>query len=118
MDDRNAKDAAWRGFKNQCPNCGEGRVLRSYLKIADTCPSCGEKLSRAKADDGPAYLTIIVVGHLLVPIMGWLYAEFDPKPIWVAVGFCGTATLLSLLLLPRFKGMIVGIQWAKRMYGF
>jgi len=27
-------------------------------------------------------------------------------------------TALSLYLLPRLKGVIVGLQWAKRMHGF
>lgn len=118
MEDRNNKEAAFRGLRNKCPRCGKGPVLRNYLKVVDDCAHCGEHLSHARADDGPAYLTIVVVGHLLIPIMGHLYASYDPDPLTVALVFCVAAALLSLWMLPKFKGMIVGIQWANHMHGF
>ncbi len=88
-----------------------------YLKIVPECPHCKTELGRARADDGPAYLTILVVAKLLVPPMAWVYTDYDPNAFWVTLGFCTVALLMSLFLLPRFKGMMVGIQWANRMYG-
>jgi uncharacterized protein (DUF983 family) len=29
-----------------------------------------------------------------------------------------SAIVLALFLLPRMKGLIIGVQWAKRMHGF
>ena len=88
-----------------------------YLKIVAECPNCKTELGRARADDGPAYLTILVVAKLLVPIMGLVYTDYDPDVLLVTLAFCSAALLMSLYLLPRFKGMMVGIQWSKRMYG-
>lgn len=39
----------------------------------ENCSSCGEHFGKIHADDGPAWLTIIIVGHLVVPSA--LYAE-------------------------------------------
>ena len=116
--DRPLKPALLRGFRRTCPHCGSGPLLKGYLKLREQCVTCGEDLSHAKADDGPAYLTILLVGHLMAPFMHWTFVAFRPEPIVMATIFCTACVGLSLYLLPRIKGMIVGFQWAKRMNGF
>ncbi|MEZ5885350.1 MAG: DUF983 domain-containing protein [Paracoccaceae bacterium] len=116
--DRPVKPALWRGWRGRCPSCGEGRMLEGYLKVRPACPTCGEVFSHHRADDGPAYLTILVVGHLMAPLLMWAFIEFRPAP-WVLVAiFTAGCVGLSLFLLPRFKGALVALQWAKRMHGF
>lgn len=116
--DPSLRHAIWRGFRLRCPRCGEGAVLRDYLKVRDHCPHCGEALHHARADDGPAWLTILVVGHVMAPVLLWVYPAFRPEPWVLALGFSVGCVALSLYLLPRFKGMIVAVQWANRMGGF
>lgn len=89
-----------------------------YLKVADKCPVCREELSHHRADDGPAYLTILIVGHLMGILMHVVFVNFRPEPLVMATGFTVGCVALSLYLLPRFKGFIVAMQWAKRMHGF
>lgn len=107
-----------RGWRLHCPNCGGGPMLKGYLKVRDNCPSCSEELHHQRADDGPAYLTILIVGHLLAPVMLWGYFRFQPEPLVLATIFVIGSAALSLFLLPRMKGMMVAFQWAKRMHGF
>lgn len=107
-----------RGLALRCPKCGAGPVLQGYLKVRDHCPVCGEAFNHHRADDGPAYLTILIVGHLIAPLLYWVFVTWRPEPLVMATMFTlGTATL-SLFLLPRLKGAIVALQWAKRMHGF
>ncbi|PQV59222.1 uncharacterized protein (DUF983 family) [Defluviimonas denitrificans] len=117
-DDRPLRPAMLRGWRRRCPACGEGRMFEGYLKVRPTCPSCGEDLSHHRADDGPAYLTILIVGHLMAPLIMVAFVEFRPSPLVLASTFSAGCVALSLYLLPRLKGVIVGIQWAKRMHGF
>ncbi|MBF9051393.1 DUF983 domain-containing protein [Roseobacter sp. HKCCD9010] len=107
-----------RGLRQRCPNCGEGTIFKSYLKLRPSCGTCGEDLSHARADDGPAYLTILVTAKILGTLMLFVFERWQPGPYVLAAVFSVGAILMSLYLLPRFKGMIVGIQWAKRMHGF
>ena len=93
-------------------------MMRSYLKVRDACPVCGEELHHHRADDGPAYLTLLIVGHLMAPLIIWAFTEFRPDPMVLATVFTIGCVALSLYLLPRIKGAIVGLQWAKRMHGF
>ena len=116
---RDLGPAIRRGFSLRCPHCGEGKMFRAYLKVADRCAVCGEDLSHQRADDAPAYLTMFIVGHFIVA--GIVAAEdFWPNSsIWlVAFLACAAATLASLWLLPRIKGALIGYQWAMRMHGF
>ncbi len=117
-DDRIAKPAKMRGFRRKCPNCGEGDLFSSYLKVADHCDVCGEAFHHHRADDGPAYLTILIVGHLLAPLIHVTWTYFRPEPLVMITIFTIFCVGLSLFLLPRFKGFVVGIQWSRRMHGF
>ncbi len=101
-----------RGALGRCPHCGEAKLFLSYLKIVPNCPGCGHFLAQYKADDGPAYFTILIVGHLLIAPM-----LFSPL---VRTWSSGTVLSIMLpgliaatfLLLPRVKGAFVGVQWA------
>jgi uncharacterized protein (DUF983 family) len=116
--DRDTKRAMLRGWRRKCPNCGRGPMLKSYLKVVDTCPVCREELSHHRADDGPAYLTILIVGHLMAPSLHFAFVHFRPDPLVLFTIFAVGCVALSLYLLPRLKGAIVGLQWARGMGGF
>ena len=105
-------------WDTRCPNCGSGPMLRGYLKVRDSCPVCGEALHHQRADDGPAYLTILIVGHLMAPLILFVFTKFRPDPLVLASVFSVGTVALSLYLLPRLKGALVAVQWAKRMHGF
>ena len=116
---RGKLQAVWRGFLGRCPACGQGALFRAYLKVNDHCPACHEELHHHRADDAPPYVTMFVVGHLIV---AWVLAAevfMTDMPLWVEVPiWCGLTVVLSLLLLPRVKGAFVGLQWSLRMHGF
>jgi uncharacterized protein (DUF983 family) len=111
--------AVRRGLRCRCPACGEGGLFRAYLKVADSCQRCGEELHHQRADDAPAYFTILIVGHFIVA--GVLATEFvaPNSPFWVPALFWSALALAwSLWMLPRVKGALIGLQWANRMHGF
>jgi uncharacterized protein (DUF983 family) len=111
-------DAALRGLRGRCPACGNGRMFRKFLKVNDACPQCGEELHHHRADDFPAYLVIVIVGHILVPIVLAVETEFAPA-YWVHALLWGPAVLgMTLGLLQPVKGAIVATQWFLGMHGF
>jgi uncharacterized protein (DUF983 family) len=110
--------AMLRGAQQKCPACGERDLFRRYLKVVDTCPGCATELHHHRADDAPPYFTILVVGHIVVGGVLALERTMAPEA-WVhALIWLPLTLVLSLTLLPRFKGMLVGLQWALRMHGF
>jgi uncharacterized protein (DUF983 family) len=116
---RDLGPAVRRGLMGRCPRCGEGRLFRAYLKVVDACPVCGEDLHHQRADDAPPYITMLLVGHLAVAGVMAAEAVLPTSWIWLgAIGWMSLALALSLLLLPRVKGALVGYQWALRLHGF
>lgn len=118
MEERDTRSALRRGFALKCPNCGKGHVLHKYLKVNDTCTVCGLDLTHARADDGPAYFTILIVGHLAGFALHIIWSVWEPTPLVMATVTSAGAVALSLFLLPRLKGALIGLQWAKHMHGF
>jgi uncharacterized protein (DUF983 family) len=117
--DRSLREAMARGFMGRCPSCGRGRLFRSYLKVVNTCEVCGEEFSGHRADDAPAYLTLLIVAHI---VGGGVLMSEETWPnssmLWVATFWLLVTVVASLLILPRIKGAIVGQQWALCMHGF
>lgn len=102
---------AKRALAGRCPQCGAGKLFKGYLKQVESCSACGEAYGHIRADDGPAWLTILLVGHIVVPIL--LEVEKDSTwPMWVPmVLWPGLAVVLSLLILPLAKGLFITILW-------
>jgi uncharacterized protein (DUF983 family) len=100
-----------RGLAQRCPVCGEGKLFRSYLKLSENCSSCGAKLSELRADDGPAWLTILIVGHLVVPF--FIVTVRSGAPDWVYYAFLFPLTIaMTLALLPFSKGVFVALLYS------
>ena len=117
--DRSLYEAMTRGFFGRCPSCGRGRLFSSYLKVVNTCEVCGEDLSHHRADDAPAYVTLLIVAHvvgagILMSDEIWPHSSL----LWVILFWLAVTVVASLIILPRAKGAIVGQQWALGMHGF
>ena len=106
-----------RGAFGRCPRCGQGWLFQRYLKIVDCCPICGEPYGHFRTDDAAPWLTILVVGHITVPIV--LICEENIR-LTMGVAFAIYLPLivgLTLILLPRCKGVIAALLWAMKAEG-
>ncbi|HEU0216510.1 MAG TPA: DUF983 domain-containing protein [Stellaceae bacterium] len=111
-------EAMKRGFMLRCPHCGEGRLFGRFLKVTECCPACGEVMSHQRADDFPAYLVIIIVGHVLVPLALGIEVAYSP-PLWLhALLWLPLTAIAAVALLQPVKGAVVGMQWQMGMHGF
>lgn len=106
-----------RGFKRTCPHCGAKHIFKGYLKVADNCSECTAPVGEIRADDLPPYLTIFLVGHIVVPLLLLVEALYRP-PIWLQMAVWPSLTvLLTLLFLPFIKGAAVGLMWHLKIKG-
>ena len=117
-DSRHLGRAMLRGATHRCPACGKGKLYHAYLKVADACPACRESLHHQRTDDAPPYLTILLVGHVVVASVLAVDLTYA-WPIWLTIAVWFPVTILmSMAFLPIAKGALVGLQWALRMHGF
>ena len=98
-------------LKLKCPNCGEAKLFKSYLKQVDVCNHCHTKWSEIRADDGPAWLTIMVVGHIVAPLAVWA-ALATELLVWqlVSIGIA-VSIATTLATLPFAKAIFIAIIW-------
>ncbi len=109
--------AVARGALGRCPRCGKGRLLHHYLKMVERCPVCGEPYGHYRTDDAAPWLTILVVGHIAVPLILICETNFT-LPLAVAFAiYLPLIVGLTLLLLPRCKGVMAAMLWAMKAEG-
>ncbi|PZU09363.1 MAG: hypothetical protein DI606_13970 [Sphingobium sp.] len=116
--DRPLWPAVVQGLRGRCPACGEGRMFARFLKVAPACPHCGERLDLHQADDFPAYIVILALGHILVPLMIEVNAAFAIPLGWQAAIWPTLAVILATAMIQPVKGAVVALQWSRRMAGF
>ena len=111
MGEHSLKTDLWNGLRGKCPACGKGHMFRAFLKVADRCDVCGEELHHQRADDFPAYLVIVIVGHLVVPLI--LNVEMSYQPAyWVhAVLWLPLILVTTLLPLRSMKSLLIALQF-------
>jgi uncharacterized protein (DUF983 family) len=111
-------NAMARGLRGRCPQCGEGRLFAAFLNTADQCNRCGEELHHHRADDLPAYLVVVIVGHIIVGAFMGVEAT-STLSTWQHLAIWAPLTIgLALALLQPIKGGVIGLQWALNMHGF
>lgn len=107
-----------RGFLGRCPHCGNGALFARFLKPVPACAVCGEDFTHQRADDAPPYFTMVLVGHLLVPVLLAVQLETDLSMTTHLAIWLPLTAILAVGLLQPVKGAIIAQQWALRMHGF
>ncbi len=103
---------------SRCPRCDGAKLFRKWLKPVDRCRACGQDWSIAQADDIPAYLVILVTGHLLAPLMIFLILEAEVSAIVAAGIIISLATAMVIGGIQPAKGAVIALQWWLGMMGF
>ncbi|WP_340317700.1 DUF983 domain-containing protein [Rhizorhabdus argentea] len=117
-DRRDVRAAMTFGAKGECPACGKARLFARFLKPVGHCPGCGQDWTLHSADDLPAYLVVLILGHVLVPFVVAANLRFD-LPMWAQMTLWpALALVLAMLMIQPAKGAVIGLQWARRMHGF
>ena len=102
--------AVGRGLRGHCPACGEGRIFNGFLKVAEACHVCGAPLGLARADDAPPYFTILVVGHIIIPLL-FIVDRMSQFPTWIMSAiFLPLTLVLTIGLIRPIKGATVGLM--------
>jgi uncharacterized protein (DUF983 family) len=108
----------WRGVRFRCPRCGDAHLFAGFLKPMPFCPACAQDWSHQRADDFPAYISMLVTGHLLAPLIIMLELGFSPPVDVLAAIVVPLAMVMMLGMLQPAKGAVIALQWWSGMHGF
>lgn len=116
MATKSFKTGLKRGLSLRCPNCGKGRLFRSFIKVEAQCPVCNADNSIYPSDDAPPYLSLVITGHIIIPLYMWIERDFSPA-LWLqAAIWLPLTALMAIFLLPYMKGGVIGICWAQDIH--
>jgi uncharacterized protein (DUF983 family) len=101
-----------RGLGLRCPHCGEGRLFSRFLKVSGRCEACGADNTVYPSDDAPPYLTLVLVGHVFIPLMLWMDRAWDPTMWMMFAIWLPLIAAVTIATLPYMKGAVVGFAWA------
>ncbi|MEZ5945861.1 MAG: DUF983 domain-containing protein [Hyphomonas sp.] len=104
------KTALWRAVRMKCPQCGRGAIYRAYLKPVETCSACGAPIGEIRADDGPAWLTVLMLGPFLVAVT--FGVSMSGLPLWATLPTAAIAVTAGVLaMLPLVKSAFIAALW-------
>lgn len=106
------------GLKGRCPECGHGRIFDRFLVNKDRCGYCALDLTGHEAHDFPAYIVILLLGHIIVSVMISVNAALSIPVVWQMAIWPTLTVVLAILLIQPVKGGVIAYQWARRMHGF
>lgn len=85
-----------RALRLRCPNCGQGRLFTSWLRMRERCPVCGLKLERGEEGyQVGSYMFNIVAAELVFAavFLGAVMLTW-PTPPWKALEYGGIALMV------------------------
>ena len=103
------------GLLKKCPRCAKGKIYSKYLKVNNYCLNCNEELASYRTDDFGPWLSIIVAGHIIVPLVLSLEKNYA-LALWIQASIWIPFTILIvLILLPMSKSICLAILWRLKM---
>lgn len=116
MPERLSPSPSWlpvlRGLSHRCPACGRGKLYARYLKQVAACTACGAPIGQIRAEDGPPWLTVLILGPLLAGLT-FIAARHENWPLWTTLPALSLfAAGAVLIVLPRIKGAVIGLLWS------
>lgn len=113
MSDPTPHIAIWRGVRGTCPACGKAPLFETYLKPVEQCVYCAEQFSDISADDGPSWLTILMLGPVLALLA--FVASMSGWSLFVTIPTLAVSIIAAVLLvLPRVKGGFIAALFLAR----
>lgn len=101
----------FRGVSRVCPHCGQGALFEGYVKLVPACAVCGQSFAHIHADDAPPWLTIVVVGHIMISLVMAIEMNFRFPIMYEVPALVLLAVVLTAMLLPVCKGVCVAVLW-------
>ncbi len=109
---------AIRALRRRCPRCGGGAIFRRWLRMAESCPTCGLRFERTEGYwTGSMALNLVVTEVVFVAVLVGTILGTSPDPNWGLVLGLALASnvLVPVAFFPASRLLWVTIE--RRMHG-
>lgn len=110
--------AARRGWGGRCPACGQGHMFQRWMEVRDHCPTCAEELGHARISNAVPVVAV-PIAFFAAALLGGVMETVGDVQLLLELAACQVAGFASaLFVLPRAKGLLIGLSWAHHVGGF
>ena len=107
------KTVLWRGMHRRCPQCGQGKVFKGWLRLRERCDVCGLQLLNNQGDLW-VYLVAVDRALFIFPLIIMIYFRlYNPYSMWYYVFSIGLLVGF-LYTLPHRNGISLGVDYLIR----
>ncbi|MGH7058360.1 MAG: DUF983 domain-containing protein [Acetobacteraceae bacterium] len=98
------------GALGLCPACGKTRLFCGYVRVVPKCPNCGAPLGEIRADNAPAYVTLVIVALIIIGALVGLDTTIRPSASIEAAILLPLTLILTASLLRPVTGATIGLM--------
>jgi uncharacterized protein (DUF983 family) len=102
----------------RCPRCHQGKLYKGLLTIAESCSACGQSFAGHEQGDGPAVLSIFIVGAITTIGAAIVEIKYSPPFLWQAAFWIPFVVIGSIFSLRVFKAALIATQYRVRPEDF
>ena len=106
-----------RALRLRCPNCGQGRLIKSWFSLRDRCPCCQVWLEREEGYFLGAMAINLVIAEF-VPLFGAVALVIGtwPNPPWnlLQIAVPVLMGLFPVVLFPFSRMLWLALDWTFR----
>jgi uncharacterized protein (DUF983 family) len=100
-----------RALLLRCPNCGSGKVLKSWFTLQHRCAKCGIRLERGETDDyflGGMFFNIMLAELLFALVLLIVVIAMWPNVPWAGVEY---SLIIAMIAAPIVLYPVSRLMW-------
>lgn len=102
----------WVSARGLCPNCEQGRVLKTPFTLKEKCPVCDVRFERASGEGtGAMMLTISLIPLPIILLMIPLIMQPNAQAAPIIVGGITLVIVACLVFYPLARSLWLGVTY-------
>ena len=101
-----------RGLRQRCPACGKGPLFSRWMRVAERCRDCGERIA-PRAGDTWGFWVLGDRLFVVIPVV-LLYLGIRPPTVAWRIAVLAAIIVPLILTMPHRMGVCVGLDYLTR----
>lgn len=104
----------WRGIRQRCPRCGEGRLFQRWIVAHERCSSCGLLYQR---NYGDIWMFTNIMDRVPIAFgIAALFFGFRAHNLLTGLAFLAIMAVPMIVTVPHRQGFAFALDYLWRVY--